>query len=285
MFERADWQKDRMTLDGLLFVLEHGRRAEDAPAGDDHFRFYKTKPLVDAYDAFFGERPLDVRNVVELGMWDGGSLAFWFQGLAPNKMVGIDIEARADSGYFRRFVDERDLGARIRTYWGTNQADDRALRDIVTREFSAPLDLVFDDASHLYGPTRASFETLFPSLRAGGLYIVEDWAWQHWRDLLLPQQWSPSQHLTRLVVELAEATGTGGELISELYVHPGFVAVRRGSAPLSTPFRLDDHIYRRPAPLSRRVLTRLVWGPERELLAKLKKRMFGDATASSRSRR
>ena len=40
-----------------------------------------------------------------------------------------------------------------------------------------PLDLVMDDASHLGPQTRASFETLFPRLRAGGLYIIEDWSW------------------------------------------------------------------------------------------------------------
>ena len=38
-----------------------------------------------------------------------------------------------------------------------------------------PLDLVIDDASHLYGPTMASFEVLFPRLRPGGLYVIEDW--------------------------------------------------------------------------------------------------------------
>jgi predicted methyltransferase len=35
------------------------------------------------------------------------------------------------------------------------------------------LDLVVDDTSHL-GPTRASFNTLFPRLRPGGVYVIED---------------------------------------------------------------------------------------------------------------
>jgi hypothetical protein len=42
-----------------------------------------------------------------------------------------------------------------------------------------PLDLVVDDCSHLYEPTRASFNELFPRLRPGGAYVIEDWVWAH----------------------------------------------------------------------------------------------------------
>jgi hypothetical protein len=275
VFEAATWQEDRMTLGGLLFMLEHGRRNDAASVGEDHFRFFKVKYLVDAYEAFFQQHPLEVQNVLELGMWDGGSLAFWFEGLKPNKMVGIDIDDRTDSPYFLRFVRERNLSSQIATYWKTNQADDRALREIVRREFVGPLDIVFDDASHLYAPTKASFETLFPMVRKGGLYIIEDWSWRHWREFSVPKQWSPSQHLTRLVMELIEATGTGEQIISEVFVHQGFVGIQRGPAELSTSFRLDDHIYRRPTPVAKRILTRLLWGPERDLLAKVKKKIVG----------
>ena len=47
-----------------------------------------------------------------------------------------------------------------------------------------PLDLVFDDASHLGPQTRASFETLFPRLGRRA-YIIEDWSW-HLQGLDLP---------------------------------------------------------------------------------------------------
>jgi hypothetical protein len=46
---------------------------------------------------------------------------------------------------------------------------------IIATEFGAmPLDLVSDDASHLLRETRASFNALFPRLRSGGEYIIED---------------------------------------------------------------------------------------------------------------
>lgn len=118
-------------------------------------------------------------NILELGMWDGGSLAFWFEQCKPRKIVGIDLKKRDDSPSFQKFAaDKSDL---IKTYWGINQGDSERLREIVRVEFSAPLDLVVDDASHIYEPTLASFETLFPLLRPGGLYVIEDWAWEHWK--------------------------------------------------------------------------------------------------------
>lgn len=65
-----------------------------------------------------------------------------------------------------------------------NQEDREAVREIAEHEFDAPLDLVIDDASHLYEPTRTSFDALFPLLRPGGLYIVEDWQMAYVEDFV-----------------------------------------------------------------------------------------------------
>jgi methyltransferase family protein len=270
MFERAEWQRDRMTLDGLLFRIEQ-QRTDDWNAGDDHFRFYKGRPLVAEYEAFFRRWAISPRNIFEIGLWDGGSLAFWFAAFNPERIVGVDIEDREDSAYFRRFVAERNLHSRIRTHWRTNQADAAALRRIVRDDFDGPLDLVFDDASHLYTPTKSSFETLFPLVRPGGLYIIEDWAWNHWRDFRRPQNWSPDEHLSRLAFELVEATATNRGLVARVSIEPGFIAIERGPAE-AMHFRLADHIYRQNPSRLDRLTTRILWGPERDYLSKTLRR-------------
>lgn|SRR6266480_1477552 len=256
MFDRLVWQHDRMLLDDLVFRLEHYRSPDWD--GGDHFRFYKTKELVDQYANFFSRRSdFRAERVIELGIYDGGSTAFWYELFQPQKHVALDIQGQTDPPYFRRYVESRGLDGRIKTHWNTDQADKARLRTIVETEFDGPLDLVIDDASHLYWPTLASFEALFPLLTPGGLYIIEDWSWGHWPDFIVPNNLRAAEDLlTRLVIELVEAAGTltqceGAllwQLILSMVVYPGFVVVERGPQQLdkATQFNLEDHIKRRP---------------------------------------
>src|SRR5207237_7250205 len=116
-------------------------------------------------------------------------------------------------------------------------------------EFDGPLDLVIDDASHQYEPTRSSFETLFPLLRTGGLYIIEDWAWAHWVEYQTPDHlWADWQPLTNLVTEIIEALGTSNEVIRSVMMFQGFAVIERG--PLAAgqfgDWKLANNTLRRP---------------------------------------
>lgn len=248
-FERLVWQPDRMLLDDLVFRLEHFRD-DSWELGDECFRFYKLKALVDQYEAFWSlHASLALDNLFELGIWDGGSVAFWSEVLRPRKHVAVDLADREDSPYFARYEETSGRQDAIATYWRTDQADKPRLQEIVSMEFEEPLDLVIDDCSHLYAPTRASFEALFPLLRPGGLYVIEDWAWSHWEEFQAPTHpWADEAPLTRLVFELIEATGTSDSLIASLEVYEGFVAVERGTNSEITPesFDLAEHVLRRP---------------------------------------
>ena len=138
-----------------------------------------------------------------------------------------------------------------------------------TDEFGGePLDLVIDDASHVLGPTRSSFESLFPHLRPGGTYLIEDWNSAHifhdamratLRDPRAPDHEKTKQkiretlaarsnepapfgpQLSQLAVEcvLAHASGTGE--IAEVVVGDWWLTVRRGPGELDAEtFRLAD---------------------------------------------
>lgn len=131
----------------------------------------------------------------------------------------------------------------------TDQMHKKCLQNLASSRFNGPLDLVIDDASHLYEPTKASFEALFPFLRQGGLYIIEDWAWGHWKEFQDPNHpWSKEPPLTKLVLEILESVGTSQDLISALTVYEGFVVVEKGPGELKTKdsFKLEDHILRLP---------------------------------------
>lgn len=247
MFEHLTWKRDRLLCNGLVFRLQH-YKSDDWELGQECFVFYKIKKLVDQYEAFFSSRSFKCKRFLELGLWEGGSLPFWYETLLPEKIIGIDLMERGDSDYFRRYVRDRQLQARMKTFWGVDQADGARLREIVGTEFDGPLDLVLDDASHIYGPTRSSFHTLFPLLRPGGFYIIEDWAWEHWPECHKPD-YPLARHagLTALISQAVQAAGTSESFIKSVTVYEGFAAVERGTLNIPDDFCLEDYIVNRPA--------------------------------------
>ena len=247
MFERLTWLPDRALLGDLVFRLEQSR-SDRWELGDDCFRFYKNRQLIEQFDRFWSATSFRPRHMLEIGIWDGGSTVLWYEHLRPARLVAIDLQDREDSPYFRRYVTANGLEARLLTRWRTDQADRAALREIVERDLGGQLDLVIDDGSHLDVPTRASFEALFPLLPPGGLYIIEDWAWEHWPEFQDPSHiWAGEQSLTALVCELVAATGSSRTRFRSLAVYEGFIVVERGDSKEDRHnFRLADHIRRRP---------------------------------------
>src|SRR4051794_37950731 len=146
--------------------------------GSEPNRFYIRKPrrLVEGYLAVFDRFP--EANVVELGIMEGGSVALAALAARPRKVVALELEPeRVDA--LDTLVARHGLDQRVRPYYGVDQSDRARLGAILADEFGDEhLDLVIDDASHRLEPTRTSFETVFPRLRDGGLYLIEDWNWQ-----------------------------------------------------------------------------------------------------------
>jgi methyltransferase family protein len=239
VFEQLRWDDDSTArLDDLVFVIE-APGATSRQAGEDCFRLYKTRRYFTRYERFWAERPeFAARNIVELGIWDGGSVALWYHQFRPRKFVAVDIETGGDSAYFEQWRSRERLEARVRTYWSTDQGDATRLAEIVDREFGdEPLDLVIDDASHLYDPTRQSFQVLFPRLRHRGLYVIEDWTSNY-----LQADHPP---LAALVHDLVAETATSSQAVSEMTVYRGFVAIERTRVARTglEPFELRAHAW------------------------------------------
>lgn len=249
-FDALVWQNDRMLLNDLVFRLEHYKDNDTWELGDECFIFFKIKSLIDQYAKFWATREdVSPRNIFEIGLWDGGSLVFWFECFHPEKHVGIDILQREDGPYFTQYLASKGINEQIVTYWNTSQTDSEQLRKIIKVEFGGSLDLVIDDASHMYAATKTSFEILFPLLRPGGLYIIEDWAWAHWKEFQHPTHpWAKERALTDLIVELIEATGSSTDIISNMAIYQGFTVIERGTNTdiEKQNFSVNECISRRP---------------------------------------
>jgi hypothetical protein len=117
------------------------------------------------YERYLRQRRSEALCILEIGIGGyesgtgGSSLRLWRTYFPKARVYGIDIHPR----------DLRER--RIETFCGS-QADRAFLLDVVRR--IGPPDVVIDDGSHRSGDIIASFQTLFPLLTAGGLYVIED---------------------------------------------------------------------------------------------------------------
>jgi hypothetical protein len=105
---------------------------------------------------------------------------------------------------------------------------------------------VIDDASHLIAPTRVSFNLLFPRLRPGGVFVIEDWSGVHHWDASLARRAehdtalrerldaagargeSARAPLSIMLFELVLAAAYAPETFSEVFVTDGWAYVTRG---------------------------------------------------------
>ena len=101
-------------------------------------------------------------TLLEFGVWHGGSLQLWRQWLGPEaRIVGVDV--RPECARFAEPGTEIVIG---------DQADPATHRGL--RERYGAFDVVIDDGGHGMAQQATTFREIFPALRPGGVYIVED---------------------------------------------------------------------------------------------------------------
>jgi hypothetical protein len=129
---------------------------------------HKKVHYLDLYERHFARFRGRTVRMLEIGVSEGGSLDLWrgYFG-AEATIFGIDVDPACAAKV------EPPNQVRI-----GSQADPAFLRSVVA-EMGAP-DIVLDDGSHIGRDQRASFETLFPLLRDGGLYVIEDLSTSYW---------------------------------------------------------------------------------------------------------
>jgi hypothetical protein len=181
---------------------------------------------------------LDVRRLLEIGVFQGGSAALWALLLPLERYVGIDLQSVEIP--FPRALTTNPGWEAVRLVGGVSQ-DDRSMVDrVIDQEFNLPIDLIIDDGSHQYESTRRAFEVCFPRLRPGGMYIIEDWAWAHHPPFTDPSHpWATNSSLANLVLRLVLLSAMRHDIVSKLIVKRPFVVVERGNADLDGSFDIE----------------------------------------------
>lgn len=120
------------------------------------------------YEVYFSPLKDKELKIFEIGIQNGFSLKTWEEYFQNSKIYGIDIKncSRMDTDRIKTFV--------------CDQTDTNKLSGINNEH--GPFDIIIDDGSHFSHHMRTSFDHLFPLLKPGGLYIVEDIHCCYWRN-------------------------------------------------------------------------------------------------------
>lgn len=180
-----------------------------------------------------------VRRVLELGVWQGG-MAVFFPSFEPElRYMGVDFSPEIEP--LRKVIaDMPAIRDRVRIDFRTSQADP-SLPARVREHFGSPdLDLVVDDASHMYKESRRSFELFFPMLRPGAAYIVEDWAWAHWDNYVPDASLATKPSLSNLLFEVSILAASAPDIVASVEVTKAMFIVRRGKAILEDGWKMSD---------------------------------------------
>lgn len=104
MDKRFVFTERELRIDGLVFRLGADFAWDEwKSAPEDCFLMFKGRPLLESFDQFFSSRPsFQPQNIFEIGIWDGGSTAYWFEYFRAQKIVAVDYLDREDSEYFQR---------------------------------------------------------------------------------------------------------------------------------------------------------------------------------------
>jgi hypothetical protein len=135
---------------------------------DDLLLMYKSIGYVQTYARIKAELQPSAANILEVGVARGGSTAFLHRFFDAERVVGIEIKPDPPIPLERYRASARDA---IRMHYGVSQADCEAVTKIIEAEFPTGIALMIDDASHAYAASKATFETVFPYLRTGAVYI------------------------------------------------------------------------------------------------------------------
>lgn len=149
-------------------------------------------------------------RVCEVGVATGGSLELWQKLFPTGRIVGVDSDrmARWPEGTVRIVCDQTDP----------------ALPGLVWAASADAYDLIVDDASHDGSATWRTWELLWPHLRPGGWYVVEDWM------VGFPSWAGPGEHRPSMMTTAYSFLGLlerpGGEVESVTYRY-GQIIIRK----------------------------------------------------------
>ena len=108
---------------------------------------------------------MTINNFLEIGLFlnelPHTDLTAWAEVFPSANLYGADMKSD-------QLFDTDNI---TMTYVDQNNTESL---NALLNKFSVEFDVILDDASHMYGSTIHTFEHLYPALKSGGVYLIED---------------------------------------------------------------------------------------------------------------
>jgi len=138
---------------------------------------HKWEHYIEIYERYLARFVGTRCTYLEIGVQRGGSLTLIRDYLGPEaRIIGVDADPRC--------AVVRDAGFEIHI---GDQADAKFLSRLA--KDTAPYDIIVDDGGHVADQQITAFFGLFPHLKPGGLYIVEDLHAHFWSAPFQASRW------------------------------------------------------------------------------------------------
>jgi cephalosporin hydroxylase len=113
------------------------------------------------YEKYFAPLRDELVNFLEIGVNTGGSMIMWLEYFQNGHVTGVDIvpKTRPQESERYRFIQGDQASV---PFWNS------VIPTI------GQLDIVVDDGGHIAGQIETSFKCLWPIVKSGGYYIIED---------------------------------------------------------------------------------------------------------------
>jgi len=118
------------------------------------------------YDFFFTDLRTRQLKILEIGIGSGASIPMWLSYFAEARLYAIDNMRYSLQSNPRLRIDQLDQ-------------TDRGQLEEYLREHG-PFDVVIDDGGHMMEQQQVSLGVIFPHIRPGGLYFIEDLHTSYW---------------------------------------------------------------------------------------------------------
>lgn len=240
----------RAILNGVPIVHLAGKDVWSKKTTDEEIILLR--PL--GYFPAYKDLVWDARSILAVGIFQGGSVLISASQWPNATISAIDIDK--ENPAVRRHLERMGYADRVHLHYETRQENEAGVLTALASLPSSP-DLVIDDASHLYGPTRKTFETVFPRMLPGSKYIIEDWAVGLWPGGGFDSEKWEGPSLANLVFELTMASASSTAMVAKVEIDYRFAIVTRGKAPPSEAINVDDLIL-----LNKRTWSGLTLSPE-----------------------